>query len=223
MGETTERLPEELRQAIASDIEPVRPLSPPWKRMLWAVPIAAILFVLPLLYFGVRPDLTHLGPLLSWVPVGVQLMLGLALLAMALREAIPGLGVPRNLVAGLALLALGMHVAVNLLIWLRYPMGYDNFLPTWWNCFQYEFLLGVPFLVVINWLAATALPVRPRTIGLLSGIGAGILADASWRMVCPVSAPSHVFSAHGGPIIILGTLGFLLGWLWERAKAATRG
>ena len=216
MGEQGPNLPAELREAIAGDLEPVRPLPPPWMRLLWAVPITAAFLVLPWVYFGVRPDLEHLGPMLAWVPVAMQVALGLALLLMALHEAVPGLGIPRVLVVGFCLVALGLHLAVNLLIYIRYPMGYDDFLASWWACFRYEFLLGVPFLIVITYLAANALPVRPRTVGLLSGVGGGVIADASWRMVCPVSAPLHFLTAHLGTIVVLGAAGYLLGYLYER-------
>lgn len=216
MSDRPSALPDDLRNAIAADLEPVRPLPPAWKRLMWAVPIAGALLVLPWVYFGVRPDLERLGPLLAWVPVALQVTLGLALLLMALREAVPGLGIPRSVVLSFCLTALGLHLAANLLIYARYPMGYDDFLATWWACFRYEFLLGVPFLVVITYLAANALPVRPRTIGVLSGVGGGVIADASWRMVCPVSVPSHFLTSHLGSIVVLGALGYVLGYLYER-------
>jgi len=223
MAESSSGLPEELRRIIAADMEPVRPLSAPWKRVFWALPLALVLLALPLLYFGIRPDTGEIGTLLSWVPMILQATLGLALFTLALREAIPGLGVPRNLIYGVCLGALGIHLAVNLMIWLRYPMGHDDLLESWWECFRSEFLLAVPLLVLMTWLAARALPVRPRAIGLLSGAGAGFIADASWRMVCPVSAPLHVITAHAGAIVFLGALGYLLGWAWERLLVARRG
>lgn len=222
MAEFTSGLPEDLRRVIAADMEPVRPLPAPWKRVLWALPLALLILALPFLYFGLRPGTEELGPLLTWVPVILQVALGLALLTLALREAVPGLGISRGLVFGVCVGALAVHLAVNLLVWFRYPMGYEDLLETWWMCFRYEFLLAVPFLVLITWLAASALPVRPRAIGLLTGAGAGFLADASWRMVCPVSAPLHVITAHGGAIIFLGVLGYLLGWLWERRRIIVR-
>jgi hypothetical protein len=83
-------------------------------------------------------------------------------------------------------------------------------------CFRHELILGIPFLVVVTWLAARALPICARTVGLLSGVGGGVMADATWRMVCPVSEPSHVLSSHLGPVVFLGAIGFLLGWAWER-------
>ena len=216
MSDQMPDLPDSLRQAVAADIRPVRPLPPPWKRILWAVPLAVVLAVWTLIYFGTRPGLDELGPMLIWVPLGMQIVLGLALLLMALHEAVPGMRISRNLVFGVGMVALALHLAVNTLIWLRYPMGYDDFFATWWPCFHYEFLLGVPFLVATTYMAARALPVRPRAIGLLTGIGAGVIADASWRVVCPVSVPMHFLTAHLGAIIVLGLGGYLMGWAFER-------
>ena len=217
MSNQLPNLPETLRQAVTADMGPVTPLSPPGRRVLWAVPLALVLTVWTILYFGIR-DLEPVGPYLAWVPLGLQVILGLTLLLMALREAVPGMRVPRSVVFATGMVALVLHIAVNILIWLRYPMGYDDFLSTWWQCFHYEFLLGVPFLVVVTYLAARALPVEPRMIGLLSGIGGGVVADASWRMVCPVSVPLHFLTAHLGAVVILGAFGYLVGAVFERSR-----
>ena len=217
MSEQAPNLPEPLRQAVAADMRPVKPLPPPGRRVLWALPLALILTVWTLLYFGIR-DLEPMGPYLAWVPLGLQVVLGLALLLMALREAVPGMRIPRSVVFATGMAALVLHIAVNILIWLRYPMGYDDFLSTWWACFHYEFLLGVPFLIVVTCLAARALPLRPQVIGLLSGVGGGVIADASWRLVCPVSVPLHFLTAHLGGIVLLGAFGYLAGSIFERSR-----
>ena len=108
-------------------------------------------------------------------------------------------------------------------LWLRDPMGYEEFLSSFWGCFRYELLLGVPFLAVVTYLAAKALPARPQVIGALAGVGAGVISDASWRMVCPVSVPMHFLTAHLGGIVVLGFAGYLLGlWFASRQGRARR-
>lgn len=209
-------LPDSLREAVAADMAPVRPLPAPWVRVLWAVPIGAALAAGTLLYFGLRPGFQGLDDLLTWMPVVLQAVLGLAVLALALHETIPGMRVARPVLFGVCCGALAVHLAANTLLWLRDPIGYGDFLSSFWACFPYEFLLGVPFLALITYLAAKALPVRPTVIGALAGIGAGVISDASWRMVCYVSAPSHFLTAHLGGIVMLGTTGFLLGLWFER-------
>jgi hypothetical protein len=210
-------LPESLRQAVAADLKPVRPLPAPWVRVLWAVPLAAVIVAAALIYFGTRPDFDGVGDTLTWVPVVMQVALGLAVLALALHETVPGLKVARPVVLAVCIGALAMHLAANVVLWLRDPMGYGDFLTSFWACLRYEFLLGVPFLALITYLAAKALPVRPSVIGALAGIGAGVISDASWRMVCYVSVPSHFLTAHLGGIVVLGISGYLLG-LWIEGR-----
>src|SRR4029453_17252228 len=81
--------PAELRQAIAADLSPVRPLPPPWRRALALAPFAAVLLVAAPLLFQFR-DLDALGWLLSWGASLVQAAAGVGLVAAALRESIPG-------------------------------------------------------------------------------------------------------------------------------------
>jgi len=217
-GGTTQRIPESLRQAVSCDLKPVCPLAAPWRRMLWVVPLTIVAFLLPQLIMGPRPDLDQIGMVLGWLPMIVQLLLGLGLLGMALREAVPGIGISRGRIGGLMIAAIGLHVLVNAAIWRFYPTTVEGVWSLWWMCFRHELFLGIPFLLVVAWLAVRALPVRPRTIGLLSGVGAGVMADATWRMVCPISEVSHVLSSHLAPVFVLGALGYFLGWIWERSR-----
>lgn len=208
-------MPDSLRQAVAADIEPVRPLPAPWLRVLWAVPLAVVIAATTLLYFGMRPDFQGLDDVLTWVPVLLQAALGLAVLTLALHETVPGMRIARSVVFGVCVAALAVHLAANIILWLRDPMGYGDFLSSFWACFRYELMLGVPFLALITYLAAKALPVRPSVIGALAGIGAGVVADASWRMICYVSVPSHFLTAHLGGMVALGLIGYLLGLVIE--------
>lgn len=212
-------LPESLRRTVAGDLRPVRPLPAPWLRVLWAVPLAIGIAAFTLLYFGTRPDFAGLADLLTWVPVLLQVALGLAVLMLALHETVPGLKLARPVVFGVCLAALAVHLAANIILWLRDPMGYGDFIRSFVLCVRYEFLIGVPFLALITYLAAKALPVRPSIVGLLAGIGAGVISDASWRMVCYVSVPAHFLTAHLGGIVVLGGAGYLLGWIFERMRS----
>jgi len=215
-------MPEGLRQALAADMEPVRPLAAPWLRVLWAVPLAIVMAAATLIYFGMRPDFQGLDDVLTWVPVLMQVALGLAVLLLALHETVPGMRVARSVVFGVCVAALAVHLAANIVLWLRDPMGYGDFLSSFWGCFRYEVLLGVPFLALVTYLAAKALPVRPQVIGALAGIGAGVISDASWRMVCYVSVPAHFLTAHLGGIVVLGLSGFLLGAWFESRQSSKR-
>jgi len=212
-------LTEALRRAVAADIEPVKPLSPPWVRILWAGPLAVVMAVGTLVAFGLRSDLQGVEVVIAWLPMILQISLGLAVLAIALQETVPGMRVAKPVVYGVCISALALHLAVNIIMWLRDPMGYEDFLTSWWSCIRYEILLGVPFLAIVTYMAGRALPIRPRYIGLLAGFGSGVIADASWRMVCPVSVPMHFLTAHLGGMLILGATGYLFGVFLERRVA----
>lgn len=216
------RLPDSLRDAVAADLYPVQPLPAPWVRVLWAVPLALLIAAAAIGYFGARPDFEGLDDLLTWVPVVMQVALGLAVLTLALHETVPGLKIARPLVYGVCLSALAVHLAANLILWLRDPMGYGDFLSAFWGCLRYEFLLGVPVLALITYLSAKALPVRPSVVGALAGIGAGVISDASWRMICYVSVPTHFLTAHLGAVVMLGATGYLIGLWIERRMGARR-
>lgn len=211
-----EQLPEELRNRICADLEPVEPLKAPWKRVALALPIVIVLILGPLFLWDLRPDLSRLGPLLSWVPLGIQLLLGSVLIALALRETIPGWHSSRLTLAVFGGLVVTVHLGVNYLVYLRSPTHVAGVFDYFWRCFRFQAMIGLPVLVLNAWLAIKALPLRPKLAGFLGGVAAGILAEASWRLVCAVSMPSHVFLAHGGAILGLGLLGVSLGWLWER-------
>lgn len=212
MNEEHMELPEELRRRIAGDMEPVKPVSGPFKRILYLLPVLVLALGLPFLYFKLR-DIAELGPLLGWVPVAVQVLLALALAVVALREGIPGWRVSARAILVLCLLAFAVQVLVNYLIWLRAPMGSAS-TSAWMRCFRVESLIGLPILVGIAWLVSRTLPQRPLLAGFLVGVGAGFAADASWRLFCPASHPAHVLLGHTGGILILGITGFLLGYLW---------
>lgn len=211
-------VPDELRHAVARDLRPVRPLADPWRRALTVVPIAAVAMGMPFLYFRMR-DIGEIGASLAWVPIAVQILLAFGLLALALREAIPGRQLSRTTLVGLCMAGFGLHAVANFAIYLRLPTPpHGSHFDAWLGCIQRESLIGLPVLFVVAWLAGRALPARPMLAGFLVGTGAGLAADSSWRLFCPVSIPGHVLLAHTGAVVALGLTGMLLGWVWDRVR-----
>jgi hypothetical protein len=223
MTEQQIQLPDELRDAVASDLRPVRPLPPPWRRLAFALPLTILALGLPLAVFSIRSD-SEFDLLLGWFPVAIQILLAAGLLLFALRESVPGWRISSRAVFGLCLAAFALQILVNLAIYLRMPMPGDTerTVSMWFACFRFESLIGLPVLVVIAWMVGRALPQRPWLAGLLAGLGAGFAADASWRLVCPASHPAHVLPGHTGAIVVLGLTGFLLGYLWSLFGARDR-
>jgi hypothetical protein len=56
-------------------------------------------------------------------------------------------------------------------------------------------------------LAARAYPTRPAVAGAMLGLGAGLMADAGWRIFCHFSEPAHVLSAHLAAVIMSTIIG----------------
>ncbi len=216
MASVTPPLPKELRAAILGDMKPVRPLPPPWKRLALVAPLIIGVLVMPLVYNELRQT-GEMGVLLSWIPVAVQVFLALGLLVIALREGVPGWRVSTRLIFVMVLAAYSLQILVNLLMFMQAPAeaGPGGVLATWMSCFRVESLIGIPILVLVAWLVSRALPFRPMLAGFLAGTGAGIAAEASWRMICANSEPGHVLLGHTGGIFILGVTGFLLGYVWS--------
>lgn len=201
----------------------MKPLPPPSSRVLWALPIAALLMAGSVVYFGLRADSSFLGWGLTWASSAFQLALGFSLLGMVLREAVPGMRLPHSVIFAVGSFALILLLAVYVVSWMRSPIEHPDSFATRWVCLRGEFLLGVPLLATITCLAARALPARPSTVGLFAGLGSGVIADASWRLVCPLTAPLHFLTAHLGGILALGSTGFFIGWLCERRYVRPRG
>lgn len=223
MSEEPIRIPDALREAVGRDLEPVKPLAEPWKRLVYAGPVVLFVLMFPFWIYRIRGD-REFDVLLGWIPVAIQLLLALGLLLFALRESIPGRRVSARAIFLLCCGAFALHILVNLAIYLRLPD--DGTAPhtveMWLACFRVESLIGLPILILVAWLVARALPQRPWLAGMMAGLGAGFAADASWRLICNASDPPHVLSEHTAGIVLLGLTGALLGYLWSLFEARAR-
>jgi hypothetical protein len=191
-------IPAALRAAVARDLRPVRPLARPLARLVWVVPVAIAVVAATVAVFGVRRDAPQLGMALTWIASGLQLVLGLTLVAAALRESVPGTTLSRRAIG----LALGTGIivtgTVTFMTWMVSPTRIaPEFVRYVWSvCVAGTIAAALPVLAVSGWLAARAFPLRPRIAGALYGLGAGLVADAGWRLFCHFSDPVHVLGAH---------------------------
>lgn len=210
--------PEALRRAILANLKPVRPLAPPFQRSILLVPWALLALATFWSKFGFRPDLPQLGAVLAWGLSIAQLLLALMVAAGSLRESTPGSGLPRATLWACALGAFGFHLAGLALAFQRSPFPAPPGLASveLHACLYYEFLIATPLLLIGLWLLNRGLPFRPATAGALAGLAAGLLADSSWRLICPFTFPSHVLPSHTGPILAMVAIGAGLGAILER-------
>jgi hypothetical protein len=219
----TELLPESLRQTISADLAPVRPLSPAWMRTLYAVAVAAagLAIVVAAFKLSLRPDIEQLPMWLSWGCTALQLVVGIVLVGMALREAVPGSGVP----AGAVTLALSTGVVMQILVgiatWMHspgMPLMQGHGFKAGVTCSTHDLALALPALAITLWLVFRALPLRPSITGLLGGTGAAVTADAINHILCPMSDLRHVLVWHTGMLFGLMIVGWVAGKLWERKR-----
>jgi len=217
------RPPEELRRAIVADLRPVRPLRPPALRAVvvaaW-VPAGAAL-VLGLL--GLRGDAPTLGWSMTLLPLVLESALGLLLVGLALAEAVPARGAARTTgAAALALAAVFFAAQAALTRSVSAGASVPNPLTTHGvHCFAFQFLAGVPAIVLTAFLVARAAPLHARWAGLLGGAGGGLIADGVYRLHCPITDLRHVLVWHSAGIAALAVAGLAAGFLWERRHTLT--
>ncbi len=204
-------LPDRLRQALEADHGMVRPLRPAAVRALWVALWATLaLFALPVA-IGMRGDVAELGFALSWGAAVLECAAGLALVVLALREAVPGFGVTAPVGSAALAAGAGVLILVAVLSWLRRGVPVGSFPPEGAHCFPMESTLALPALALTLGPVWRAYAVRPRWAGVLGGAGAGVLTDGVWHMICPYAELSHVLVWHGGAVLALAVFGWLAG------------
>jgi hypothetical protein len=205
----TPETPPKLRETIARDLRPTRPLRPPSVRALALIPLAvAIVLAIPRLHFF-RSDMVAIGFVKAWGFSFGQALAGIAIVAVALRESIPGRGLSRQAAAATIAVGLAVPVAILLLTATRYDIGPDSkeALAEGANCFRVSAVSAIPALIAAAILAARAYPLRPALTGALYGLGCGLVADAGLRLYCEFTVPAHVLLGHGGAILAVMAVG----------------
>lgn len=203
--------PGELRARIAADYTVVRPLPSPAIRALAVTPFAILALLAAPTYFNVRTDASTLGWFFTWGASLVQVAAGFILISAALRESVPGRSwTPPQLALWIIaplLLVIGMTFASASVS--AQPLGQG-----WWIvglvCLGGSAAMALPIVALANVLATRAYPTRPAVAGLLVGLGAGLMADAGWRIFCHYGEPAHVLSAHLGGVLLAAAAGATL-------------
>ena len=212
--------PAELRARIAADYQAVRPLRSPWARTLWILPLAILALFAASIAFNVRQDAPDLGWVGVWGLSIAQSLIGLIVVGAALRESIPGRDWSHGAIALWLAIPIVTVVAVTLTSWEASPV----FLRAgWWLiggiCFAGSAATALPVVALASILAARAYPTRPAVAGALLGLGAGLMADAGWRIFCHFSEPAHVLSAHLAAVIMSTIVGAIAAPRLSRLRA----
>ncbi len=211
---------ERVRREVARDLRPVRPIWSPLRRMLALWPLALCLAVFAALKHGLRWDLRELGGVVAWGFSGFEWLLGLAVIVVALREAVPGPELGRR---RLAWLCAGGALAVAAITVLTYAVHPTFVRPqgvwlVWRACLVGPLQFSIPLLIVAMALVVRAFPTHPISTGALSGFGAGLAVDSGWRLTCQFSSLGHVFGAHALALAGVTMAGMLIGLGFDRLR-----
>ena len=216
--------PAGLREAIAADLKPVRPLLAPWKRVLVVGILGVVLLVAVPAWYAMRSDGAALGASLTWGASLLQVALGLGLAFVALRLVVPGRGTGTRTAALMLAAGVGTAVVVTLVTWWASPTTMPA--RVWMRftvlCFRYTVRDGLPVLILLLILAARGALWRPALTGTVAGLAAGLVSDAGWRLVCGVSDPQHVLAGHVGGVVALMVGGAMLASIWARLAGTLR-
>jgi hypothetical protein len=228
MSDSGLRSTPDYRQEIVGSLTPVRPLPSPARRVWMLVPLGLLLSITAPLLAGQRGDLGAYAPLVTWGLTGLQSLLGLWLLALGLREAVPGQNVSWRALAFAAVLTAllvgGVTVMTNTASATIVPPGREW--QYWAECVAWPLAIGAPFMLIATLMAVRAFPTRPAIAGALCGMSAGVLSDAGWRLSCWISEPIHIVGSHGLARLGLAAAGSILAIFadfsrWKRLRSRT--
>lgn len=219
------RAKENVRAIVERDLRPVRPLWPPSKRALALLPLAlAVVLGVPLMHYF-RTDLAALGFFRSWGLSVVESAAGLAIVALGLREAIPGRALRRRALLIASLVGLLLPLVI-------YRVTTDTFTVgprTWaqWRfgmaCFRTSVLAATPVLLVSAFLTKRAFPLHRVATGILWGLGCGLIADAGLRLYCEFTTLPHMLLEHFSAVVVSMLLGVIMTSVVAPASHPPRG
>lgn len=225
MSEPSARVAGAYREQIVGSLTPVRPLSRPSHRVWMLVPLGLLLASTAPLMIGSRGDLGRYAPLITWGVTALQSLLGVWLLALGFREAVPG----RNVSTRALMLASALTASLVITVTFLTNAVSPTVVPPgrewqdWMECVVWPTALGAPFMILATLMAVRAFPTRPAIAGGLCGLSAGVLSDAGWRLSCWISSPAHIIESHGLAVLTLAGAGALLAVLidlprWRRFR-----
>lgn len=202
----------DLRAIVSRDLRRVRPLWPPSRRALALLPLAiAIVVGVPAVNFF-RPDLGALGFFRAWGLSILESLAGLAMVALGLRESVPGRALKISALVMAAVVGLALPLVVLRATTDTFTLG-----PRSWSewrfgmaCFRTSVLAAAPILLASAFLTRRAFPLRPIAAGILWGLGCGLIADAGLRLYCEFTTMPHVVLEHFGAVVFAMIAGAIL-------------
>lgn len=201
---------DDLIEALALGVEPVRPARPalPW---LALAALTAVLVVVVLL--GVRSDIGEATRGTTfWLKSAYTAGLAAAGLWLATRLGRPGVRVGTAALALAALVGLAVAAGAVELIRLQPEQRMDAWLGFTWRVCSLNILKVGAFAAPLVWLSARGLaPTRPMLCGAALGAATGGLAATAYGLHCPEATAAFVASWYTLGVASAAALGALLG------------
>ncbi len=210
----------ELKEHVAADLRPVRPLHPHRACAL----VVALGFSLGLgvlwPWLGLRPDAAVLGLLWLWGPSVLSVATGAVLINLALRRVIPGNLPSHTALAVSAVVALVLCAVLYLAVHTRSPVIVppEKALGIGLMCIGMEFCLGAPAVLLLLGLARRGVVADPLPAAIVGAFGVSLVSDSVWRLICQYSHPAHVAVSHGPGIAAVVLVGVVLTYFWDRRQ-----
>jgi hypothetical protein len=86
------------------------------------------------------------------------------------------------------------------------------------TCFAITLGLGlIPLILILN-ISRKGLPMKPKVLGFLCGLGSGLAAESVWRLHCPFNSWTHILASHSTAVLATALLGGLAGYCWEKRR-----
>lgn len=201
-----------LIEQLVLDLQPVRRLPSPGRRLLLFAGLVLPLLMLAAALVGPRADLSLKLQDRSFVAETALLLLFFfsATLA-ALRSAVPGAG--RN--------GAGRLITVAVVVWalLVASQGVSAFpaieLRSGLSCLRRTLLVGIAPTWVLVTMVRRAAPLEPQTSGSLVMFSASTLAVLGTRALCARDDVAHSLIWHVAPVALLAFLGWCVGRIAE--------
>lgn len=196
----------ELIDALARDLKPVRPLLSPFTRALLFSAVAAALVALVVIALG--------GPRTAWGPDAIRdtelmSLAGLISAAAAFRLAVPDVRARKRDIA-----LLGLAVMVWAAYCMQALMAPDVHLqaePAAPDCLAGLAALSVLPLSLGLWMVWRACPVWRGLAGAAAWLSAASFAAAGMRFLCANDSLGHLLLWHFMPVLALGAIGAVAG------------
>ncbi len=218
---TEDRLYKQIRETLKDDFAPVKPLRAAWKRALWIFPLTLLFAAAVLFLFRIRPDNNHFHFTELYGLILLQVFACYLLLTVLLSDRIPGSLKHPLYLASFGISGIAIFLIASFLSYRISPVHPDTGQEGAMGmaCISIIGAIGLLALLFGFLLARPGLPFRARSAGMLLGAGGGLAAEAVWRLHCPYTSWDHILIFHGGAVLILALLGWVLGHI-QKLKAS---